>query len=90
MRNEISSSKETRKKLLVAFSSQGLLSVPEKLQSTDTYTAGRFKSPLLPPSAARNGGKARAPRAPARGLLPLATPLSRLLNRPAYTVKAVV
>src|SRR2546423_3646786 len=26
---------------------------------------------------------ARTPRAPARGLLPLATPLSRLLNRPA-------
>src|ERR1700681_2618958 len=25
---------------------------------------------------------ARTPRAPARGLLPLATPLSRLLNRP--------
>src|SRR5437764_10855661 len=31
----------------------------------------------------------RVPRAPARGLLPLATPLSRLLNRPASYHKSL-
>src|SRR5947209_12845197 len=33
---------------------------------------------------------ARTPRAPTRGLLPLATPLSRLLNRPEIVGKRLV
>src|ERR1700694_2362025 len=32
---------------------------------------------------------ARTPRAPARGLLPLATPLSRLLNRPDKLIREI-
>src|SRR5437764_14537612 len=57
---------------------------------------GDIKSPLLPPSAARNGGKARAPRAPAKGcalyyLSPRqgAPAFWRLLNDPA-TCKLVL